>query len=191
MKDLSSVDERLIIDQVLGGNPEAYAELVRRHQIKVRSLCLSLLANAQEGEDAAQDVFIKAYKSLSNYQGNSRFSTWLYRIAFNHCQDLLRQRSRRKMESWDEIADRGGEKEDIPALALQKNAEISDLLQKLLALLPEDYREILLLRETQGLNYQEIADVLDCSLDAVKARLRRARETLQEKARHFVTPSDV
>jgi RNA polymerase sigma-70 factor, ECF subfamily len=151
----------------------------------VRSLCLSLLSNPSEAEDAAQDAFLKAYLSLNDFRGEAAFSTWLYRIAFRHCQDLLRKRTRRKTDSWDDLLDKHGAALEgaLSSPGQAASAENADLVRRLLSAMPEDYAAVLTLREMQGLSYQEMTEVLDCSLDSVKARLRRARQWLTEKAR--------
>lgn len=183
-----------LIERVRSGDREAYAGIVRRHQGKLLQLCLSLLGDPSSAEEAAQEAFLKAYRSLGGFQGYSSFATWLYRIAYNLCQDLLRQKIRRRAESWDELLEREGEglhrllaAGPDPAAA----AEAADLIQRILARLPEEQSSALLLREIQGLSYQEIASVLGCSLDSVKARLRRARRTLGEGLRHFLGPENV
>ena len=178
----------------MSGDTDAYAGIVRSTQAKVLGLCMSLLGNASEAEDAAQEIFIKAYQSLRSFQGGSSFSTWLYRIAANHCKDLLRKRSRQRTESLDALIETSGEtvqKSWEPASDPIRNAEAADLVEKLLSTLSPDERVILTLRETQGLSYQEIAQTLGCSLDAVKSRLRRAREALEEKARHLLGGANV
>lgn len=182
-----------LVRQARSGRREAYAGLVRRHHVEVLRLCASLLADASQVEDAAQEVFLKAYRALGRFRGGSSFSTWLYRIATNHCLDVLRRESRNRAESWDELVEREGERlhrllgPSRPESAL----EASDLVRRVLAQLSPEYRAVLILRETQGLSYQEIARALDCSLDSVKARLRRARQELEEKLRHFLGPGNV
>jgi RNA polymerase sigma-70 factor (ECF subfamily) len=168
---------------VLDGDRDAYAALVRRHETKVRGLCAALLSDRDEGEDAAQEVFVKAYRSLASFRGDASFSTWLHRIALNRCRDLLRARSRRKTESWDGILEKreGVEPEVTPVETGLDAADSADLARRLLAKLPEDYRTILLLREGEGLRYEEISRTLEVSLDAVKSRLRRARAALEEQ----------
>lgn len=175
---------------VQAGQKEAFEHIVRKYQAKVLGLCASLLSDTAGAEDAAQDIFIKAYQSINQFHGGSSFFTWLYRVAFNHCQDLLRKRNRRPTESWDELVERHGEKiEKLLASPFDpvsdSHDETSDLVERVLSALPHDYRAILILREVQSLNYQEIAEVLNCSLDAVKARLRRARQTLAAKLRQI------
>ncbi len=185
---MQAPDEADLVRQAREGVRAAFAELVRRHQPAVLGLCRTMLGDADEADDAAQEAFLKAWRSLGGFSGGSRFGTWLYRIASNHCLDLLRARSRRATQSLDELVEA-----ESPALqrALGTGApasaalEASDLAARLLATLPEEQRLALVLRETQGLRYDEIAEVMGCSVDSVKARLKRARETLQESLRHF------
>ena len=151
-------------------------------------LCTSLLGNATQAEDASQEIFIKAYKSLSTFRGDSAFSTWLYRISANHCKDLLRKRSREKTDSLESLIENTGDGVQNllePSFDPRASAEASDLIERLLSALTPDERLILTLREVQGLSYQEISSTMRCSLDAVKARLRRARLALEEKVRHI------
>lgn len=169
--------------RVLTGDAEAYAALVRQNMDRLYSFCLSLLSDPTEAEDAAQEVFVKAYRSLKTFQGDARFSTWLTRIAHNHCMDVLRKRSRRKTDSWDALVEKEGEKAAARLWDESAGADIREkvsLAQQVLSRLPEDYRTVLTLRETQDLSYEEIAEMMDCSLDSVKARLRRARVMLRE-----------
>ncbi len=183
-----AIEERELIRKVLSGDCGAYAGIVRSYQAKVLGLCASLLGNAAQAEDAAQEIFIKAYRSLGVFRGDSAFSTWLYRIAANHCKDLLRKRARERTESFDALIEASGDaiqKLLEPSCDPAAAAEASDLVERLLSCLSADERLILTLREVQGLSYREISQTLQCSLDAVKSRLRRARESLDQKLRHF------
>ena len=110
---------------MLRGRREAYAELVRAHQAKVLRLCTALLNDPTQAEDAAQDVFFKAYQALASFRQDASFSTWLYRITTNHCRDLLRKRSRRKEQSFDALVE-----DLVAALGHHKvgKAEIDELL---------------------------------------------------------------
>ncbi len=178
------MEDHALIEQVLLGNQEAYAELVRAHQAKILRLCASLLSSETEAEDAAQEIFLKAYQSLASFRRESVFSTWLYRIALNHCQDLLRKRSRQRMESLDALIEESGdaiEKLLMSSPAPRRVAESAALVEQILSHLSADQRLILTLREGQGLSYQEIAQLLSCSVEGGRARLRRAREALSEK----------
>ena len=173
------MEEAVLIDQIREGDRNAYAELVRAHQAKVLRLCASLLGES-DAEDAAQEIFLKAYRSLASFRRDSAFSTWLYRIASNHCHDLFRRRSRQKTESLDELPESLLTSDDPRA-----RAEQADLAEQILSTLSPEERLILTLREVQGLNYREIAEVLSCSLDAVKGRLKRARERLMSRLDTF------
>jgi len=183
-----------IIKEVLSGRREAYADLVHKYQGKVLQLCHSLLSDGVLAEDAAQEVFIKAFRFLSKFRGKSSFSTWLYRITSNHCTDLLRHKSREKTESWEALMEREGSKlQKILSTPAHQESDMEkfDLLQAILSCLSPEYRTVLILREVQGLTYQEMTEVLSCSLDSVKARLRRARKELDEKLRHFLAIENV
>lgn len=190
-----SIEDSEVIQQVLGGNRNAYAEIIRKYEVRVRGFCLRMLSDASQSEDAAQEVFIKAYQALEKFKGESSFSTWIYRIASNHCFDLLRKRRRHKTESWDALVEKEGEKADHGLFAAQPDtgAEMmrSEQIKELLGGISEKHRQIIILREIQNLSYQELAEVLNCSLDAVKSRLKRARQELELAARHFLKPKIV
>ncbi len=139
-------------------------------------------------------MFLKAYQRLTDFRGEAAFSTWLYRVAANRCLDLLRQSARRREESWEVFAEREGAglkrllaepAEEGPRL------EDADLVHKALSRLPADYRLILTLREVEGLDYRELMRTLDCSMDSVKAKLRRARQRLREILGHIVSSGNV
>jgi len=180
-------EARLVRDAAAGGR-DAFAELVRRHQGRVRRLCLGLLRDPARADDAAAEVFLKAFSALERFEGRSSFSTWLHRIAVHHCLDLFRREARQETQPLEERIDRPGE----PAVPdPSARLEDADLAARLLAALPEEQRLALLLREAQGLSYAEVAEVLGTSLDSVKARLRRARAALAQGLRHFSGPGDV
>lgn len=149
---------------------------MRRHHPRVIRLCASLLSDQALGEDAAQEVFLRAYRDLRKFRGDGAFPTWLYRIACRHCADVLRSSRRRPAAS---IINEPASRSPSPAEAV----ESVDLLRKLLIDLPSESRTALVLYEVEGLSYEEIAAVMNCSLDSVKSRLRRTRESLTEKAR--------
>lgn len=177
-------EERALVAAAAAGDREAFAALARAHAPRVRALCLSMLRNEAEADDAAQEAFLKAWRKLGSFDGGSAFSTWLHRIAANQCLDALRARARRRTEPLD-----GAPEPVSPPTA--GALEAADLAARLLTALPEDQRLALTLRELQGHTYEEIAAIMDCSLDSVKARLRRARRTLEDAARHFSGPGIV
>jgi RNA polymerase sigma-70 factor (ECF subfamily) len=142
-----------------------------------------MLSNHTDAEEAAQDIFVKGYLSLRQFKGDCSFSTWLYRITANHCLDILRKRIRRKNVSLEALVEKAGSQVE-KFFAVSSPADIRlenrQLVEKILSSLSEEHRRILVLKESLGLEYQEIADVLGCSLNSVKGRLARARRQLRE-----------
>ncbi len=188
------IPDQDLVARAQKGEQDAYGELVRRHHAPILVLCVSMLGDREEADDAAQEAFVKAYRSLSRFQRDCAFSTWMYRIASNHCLDRLRRRARERSESLEAVLEAGGDAAEavMPALPSATQAlEDADLVERALACLPPDYRLILTLRETQGLDYHELTQTLDCSLDAVKTRLKRARRLFEEKVRHLLGPTNV
>ena len=190
----TAISDQQILELIQSGHKEAYGDLIRQYHKKVMGYCLSMLNNHTEAEEAAQDIFVKAYQNLAKFKGNSQFSTWLYRITANHCLDILRKRNRRKTVSLDALVEQNGDQiHGLFSTSEKASAPLENrqLAHKILSTLPEDYRTILTLREAEGLEYQEIADVLDCTLDAVKGRLARARRQLQENLGQFLEPESI
>lgn len=180
-------DDASIIDEVRSGRVDAYEILIHRYQDRILGLCASLLAGTSDPDDAAQEVFIKAYHALDRFRSESSFSTWLHRIAVNHCRDILRRKAARPEESLEQIQEREGRA--APTLEAAGNpadrAENVDWVDRVLSHLPPDLREVLVLREVHGLTYEEIADCTGHSMDSIKARIRRARLILDEVLGRF------
>ena len=176
--------EAAVIQAVLDGDVNAYEALVKDYEKNVYNLALRMTGNSEDAADMAQEAFIKAYNSLTAFRGDSKFSVWLYRIVSNVCLDFLRSRSRKQTVSLSTENDDGEEVElDIadethsPEQLLDRSLT-RDAVRRGLAALPPDHREILLLREIQGLSYEEIADVLGLEAGTVKSRIFRARKKL-------------
>lgn len=180
-------DEELhIIRSVLDGDVNAFEKLVLENQKNVYNLALKMLGNPEDASDVSQETFLRAYRSLGSFQGDSRFSVWLYRMTSNVCIDLLRKRKRRAEVSMTVVNDEDEESElEIPderfspeqTLDRQERVRaVREGLQKL----PEEYRRILTMREIGGLSYEELAEALDLELGTVKSKLFRARKKLCE-----------
>ena len=176
--------EAAVIQAVLDGDVNAYEALVKEYEKNVYNLALRMTGNSEDAADMAQEAFIKAYNSLTAFRGDSKFSVWLYRIVSNVCLDFLRSRSRKQTVSLSSENDDGEEVDlDIadethsPEQLLDRSLT-RDAVRRGLAALPPDHREILLLREIQGLSYEEIADVLGLEAGTVKSRIFRARKKL-------------
>ena len=187
------IQDEEVIAKILAGDVDSFAILVRQYHVAIRSYCFHMLRDHSLAEDAGQDIFRKAYINLSSFRREASFKSWLYRIATNQCRDLLRSARRKPTESWDELVEIHGERIESLLTSSETSSRVDDLeiVSKILEQMPEDYREIILLKELDGLSYQEIALTLECSLDAVKGRLKRARALLDEKLRHFYTDSSV
>lgn len=186
----SLTPDEILIQTVLDGDVEAFSALVHRHQARVRLLCLIRLGQAEDADDAAQAAFLKGFQNLSRFKKNSSFLTWLLHIAENECIDMLRSKGRRPTESLESLREGAGDAfehllRDPQSEAASKTYESDELrlLARLFAALPEADRELLALREIQDMAYEEMAQRLHCSLDAVKGRLKRARQALLEKVR--------
>ena len=162
----------------------AFEELVRTYQNRVYGLCRQLTGNGHEAEDLAQEAFLRAYRAIGNFRHEADFGTWLHRITVNVWLNSRRKKSNEQVVvSLDETYrddDGGGSRYDVPdntadpQLALE-TGELRELVRKALMALSEEHRAVLLLREMEGYSYEEVADMLGCSLGTVKSRLNRAR----------------
>jgi RNA polymerase sigma-70 factor (ECF subfamily) len=169
-----------LIGRVRRGETRHFAELVQRYQDPVYGMTLRFIGSAVDAEDLAQEAFLRAYRGLEGFKGDSRFSTWLYRITWNLCADWLR-RNRRPGRAAMTIDDAGGVPDgrvDVEEgyLAAEEKREVREALDRLDA----KYRNVLILLYYQKLSYDQIADVLDVPLKTVETRLYRARKLLKE-----------
>ena len=176
--------EAAVIQAVLDGDINAYELLVKEYEKNVYNLALRMVGNSEDAADMSQEAFIKAYNSLTSFRGDSKFSVWLYRIVSNVCLDYLRSRGRRQTVSLSTENDDGEDVEiDIadetqsPERLLDRRLT-RDAVRRGLAALPPEHRQLLLLREIQGLSYDEIADALGIEAGTVKSRIFRARKKL-------------
>lgn len=176
--------EAEIIRRVQSGDTEAYEALVTEYQKNVYNLALRMTGNPEDAADMSQEAFIKAYSSLALFRGDSKFSVWLYRIVSNVCLDHLRRQSRRQTLSLSVEDDEGDEAQiDIPDLSqspeeLLERQLTREAVRRGLDSLPPAQRQILLLREIQGLSYEEISAALNIDEGTVKSRISRARKKL-------------
>lgn len=177
-------NEKHCIERVLNGDANAFEHLVHAYEKTVYNLALRSLGNQQDAEDVTQEAFLKAYRSLSSFRGDSKFSVWLYRIVSNLCLDQLRARQRRPVQSLTVEDDEGeiGEleisDEHFSPEKLLDRKLTRESVQRGLASLPGESRQILLLRELQGMSYEEIGEALDMEPGTVKSRIFRARKKL-------------
>ena len=178
-------DEELhIIRRARSGDMRAFETLVLDNQKNVYNLALKMLGSEEDAKDAAQETFLRAYRSLDSFHSDSRFSVWLYRTASNVCIDFLRRKKRRAEISMTFSNEEDGKSElEIPderfsPEAMLEKAERIRSLREGLQKLPEEYRRILTMREVGGMSYEELAQILELELGTVKSKLFRARKKL-------------
>ena len=177
-------EESRIVQKVIRGDVNAFEKLVIEYEKSVYNIALRMTGNSEDASDMTQEAFIKAYNSLQSFRGDSKFSVWLYRIATNVCLDFLRSRSRKPTVSLS-VEDNEGEEVQLdvadesqsPELLLDRQMTRESVRRGLDTLSPE-YRQILLLREIQGLSYDEISQALGLEVGTVKSRIFRARKKL-------------
>ena len=181
---MTQEQELQLIRRVQAGETEAFEDLVRSHEKTVYNLALRMTGHPQDAEDMAQEAFWKAYRSLGEFRGESKFSVWLYRIVSNVCLDHLRQQSRRPAASLTAEDEEGEETQwDVPDESLSPERLLErkltrEAVQRGLETLPAEQRQILLLREIRGMSYEEIGEALDLEPGTVKSRIFRARKKL-------------
>ena len=179
--------ESELILQCKDGNVEAFEQLVIKYQRQIYTVAYRFMGNHEDASDLAQEAFLKAYKSIGRFRGESSLKTWLYHIVSNVCRDELRKRKKGQVFSLDApILTEEGEiprqTEDwtyAPDL-IYESKEIQLFIQEALNQLSPEYKEVIILREIQGFSYEEIATHLDCSLGTIKSRLNRARKAMRD-----------
>jgi RNA polymerase sigma-70 factor, ECF subfamily len=182
-----------LVARVRAGDVAAYDELVRKYERQIFRIAQHITQNREDAEDVMQDAFVKAFEKLDQFQGNSKFYTWLVRIAVNESLMRLRKRRTGKMVSMDEDlqTDEGSVPRDFADWAPNpeenyNQAELADILRKTIQGLPPGFRVVFVLRDVDGLSTEETAETLGLSIPAVKSRLLRARLQLRERlSRYF------
>jgi RNA polymerase sigma-70 factor, ECF subfamily len=182
--------DQALVERVQAGDQQAFGLLVAKYQRKLLRLVSRLVRDPAEAEDVAQEAFIKAYRALPSFRGESAFYTWLYRIGVNTAKNWLianRRRTPTTTEMDNEEAEAYGETDllrdvDTPE-RMMMSKQIADTVNAAMAELPEELRTAVTLREIEGLSYEEIAQVMDCPIGTVRSRIFRARESIAQKLR--------
>jgi RNA polymerase sigma-70 factor (ECF subfamily) len=189
--------ERLLIRRLQQRDERAFEEMVRLYQHKVFNLVYRMIGNSEEAEDVAQEVFVTVFKAIDSFRGEAKFSTWLYRIAANHCKNRMKYLGRRSYKATGEL-DEAAERElqdaqpsamrphvDGPEAVLE-GLQLERLVQSGIAALDEEHRALIVLRDVEDLSYDEIASITGLAEGTVKSRLHRARLALKEHmAKHM------
>src|SRR6202451_1903058 len=178
-------EDRELVRLSQNGEEPAFEELVRRHQQRVFALVGGILRRPEDVEDVAQQVFLKGYLGIKRFEQRAAVSTWLYKIAVNECWDYLRKKKVRPLVYEADLSEEqvsrldGVVSADQPASSSDR-AEARDLLERMMEKLPEQDRELLVLKEVEGFSVQELAEILDLNVNTVKVRLFRARARLMD-----------
>ncbi|MBP9603183.1 MAG: RNA polymerase sigma factor RpoE [Chromatiaceae bacterium] len=176
-----------LVARAQAGDRRAFDLLVLKYQQKVAGLIARYLRDPNEVQDVAQEAFIKAYRALGGFRGESAFYTWLYRIAINAAKNHLASRGRRpprddmEMEVAEQLESGGRLREMGTPENHLLSEEIAQTVQKALDELPEDLRTAIVLRELEGLSYEEIAEAMDCPIGTVRSRIFRARDAIDKR----------
>ena len=178
--------EQQLVARAKAGDDEAFAQLMRDNEKRIYNLTLRMTGNPDDAMDLAQEAFLNAWRGLKFFKGDSAFSTWIYRLASNACIDFLRRQKRRQDISAPMPVD---EEDDTPPdipddrfrpeQALERQ-ELRNAVSAGLNQLSDEHRQVLVMREINGLSYQEIADILDLEAGTVKSRIARARNSLRK-----------
>ena len=176
-----------IIERTLSGEPDAFNTLVRRWERQIYGLTLRMLGRDEEAKDATQETFLSAYRNLSKFRGEAKFSSWIYRIALNICNTKLRSRAKVTVSLDEQWETRGIElaanTDDLGSNIQQQ--QITQHVRRALQGLPADMRQVIIMKEYEGLKFSEIADILDIPLSTVKTRMYTGLSELRKRLEHL------
>jgi len=184
VREAEAGDAPRFLDRLRAGETAAFEELVITYQHRVFGVAVRMLGNAAEAQEVAQEAFLRAHRALADFRGDAKLSTWLYAITSRLCLNRLAKGERRLRRQGEETLLRlaGGERPDVAV----ERSELEAALQRAIAELPEERRIVVVLRDLEGLSYEEIAEVLDLELGTVRSRLHRARADLKDKLERFL-----
>ncbi|MGI9295718.1 MAG: RNA polymerase sigma factor RpoE [Pseudomonadales bacterium] len=192
--EVTKVSDQQLVQRVQGGDNRAFDLLVIKYQHKILGLVSRYVRDSSEVQDVTQEAFIKAYRALPRFRGDSAFYTWLYRIAINTAKNHLMAKSRRPPGSDVDLEDAeyyesATALKDIETPENQLfGEELKAVVNKSISQLPEDLRTAVTLREFDGLSYEEIADIMDCPVGTVRSRIFRAREAIDKQLQPLLSP---
>ena len=184
MREAEAGDAPRFLDRLRAGDAPAFEELVMTYQHRVFGVALRMLGNRAEAEEVAQEAFVRAHRALGDFRGDAKLSTWLYAITSRLCLNRLASGERRMARQGEDALLRLSDAGPRPDAALERR-ELETALGRAIAELPEDRRIVVVLRDLEGLSYEEIAQVLELELGTVRSRLHRARADLKDKLERF------
>jgi RNA polymerase sigma-70 factor (ECF subfamily) len=184
--------DQLLVERVQKGDKRAFDLLIQKYQHRIVSLVSRYVSDSSEAQDVAQEAFIKAYRAIGRFRGDSAFYTWLYRIAINTAKNWIVAKNRRPPSSDIDAVD--AEQYDMDSRLKERSTPENELMREeiertvydTIALLPEDLRTAIMLREMDGMSYEEIATTMECPIGTVRSRIFRAREAIDEKLKPLI-----
>lgn len=198
-EDVGRIDIRCI-ERFLAGDNRAFEELVFRYQRRIYNLALRYLRVPEEAQEVTQEIFVKVFGSLGSFRGDAKFSTWLYLVAGNHCKNRLKYLKRRHYFDGESL-DRTSDDDDAPVRQYRSDdpdpaqsvqtAQTQQVVRDAIDRLSDEHREVIVLRDLQGLSYEEVAEITGQAVGTVKSRIHRARAELVRLLQPFVDAEGV
>lgn len=195
-EDALNPTEEELIERCKAGDRQAFSILVSKYQRRAFGIAYGILKNPDDAMDAAQDAFVKVFRNIGGFKGNSSFYTWFYRIVVNVCIDQYRRKKKMRSVEYDDTYRRRDESDGVHPLQGNtrpmhpgekfKQEELGEVLYAALETLSDNHRTIIILREVEGLSYEEIAETMDCHLGTVMSRLHHARKNLQKALKPYL-----
>lgn len=185
MSQQQAMDERRLIRMAKAGDKQAFGTLLSSHEARMYNIAFRMMGSSEDAMDMVQEAMIKVYRALGRFEGNAQLGTWLYRVTTNTCLDELRRRKLRQSVSLDEREEQGApapvdhhfERPEEAVERGERQAALKTAIQKL----PPEHQAAIVLRDIQGMSYQEAAKVMDCPVGTMKSRVNRARAALREE----------
>ena len=182
-------DEEKLVRKAQKGDVEAFEKIISDYRSLVFNVSYRFSGNAEDAADMSQEIFIKLFKNINSFRFQSKLSTWIYKIATNTCLDIVKKKKRdlaafsldsvMEEEDGKSISSEVADSAPTPDVVAERN-EMKNAVNRAISMLPDDYRIAIILRDIQGLSYDDIAEVVDCSVGTVKSRISRGRKNLRE-----------
>lgn len=179
------ISDQALIDRYLSGDVEAFGELMRAHEDRVFAICLRTLGDREMALDATQETFITVFRKVSQFEGKSAFSTWIYRVAVNTCYDMVRRAKRKQADALPEHVD----PPDVGVADELASTELRPDIDAAIANLPEEFRAAVVLSDLEGLALSDVAEIIGVPVGTVKSRVFRGRRLLASALGNLRTPS--